>query len=179
MFITKPISGIVIEGQEFDLRPKEPLAGTYEAPTEMNFEIKVQDAPAPAKQVAVKGKCISGRVWSDPEERTSNKHSLYRPDDKEKVYRRARTLQLREFLKERKAEIEAKVTRAKEQRRESKKRKEANQLKGQTYQVVSSCLDLGQRHQETQEVVQEGPQITHEDAKGHVRGASEDNEAKT
>ena len=136
MFITKPISGIVIEGQEFDLRPKEPLAGTYEAPTQMNFEIKVQDAPETAKTVVLKGKPISGRVWADPEERTSNKRTKYTPDDKEKTYRRARTLQLRDFLKQRKAEIEAKVTRAKEQRRESKKRKEANQLKGQTYQVV-------------------------------------------
>jgi 2-methylcitrate dehydratase PrpD len=111
VFCTKPISGIRIEGMEIDLRPKEPLGGTYEAPTTMNVEIKVDDAPD-AQTIATKkprGKPISGRVWAELEEKTSTKHSKHKPSEKEANYRKARILQIREFSKVRKQEIAEKV----------------------------------------------------------------------
>lgn len=113
VFITKPISGIIVEGQEFDLRPKEALSGTYEAPTEMNFEIKVENPPDDhnKKVVDLKGKPISGRMWIEPDSKTSTKGSHHKPDQSEENYRRAKTMQLRDFNKQRKKEIADKVDR--------------------------------------------------------------------
>lgn len=111
VFITKPISGIKIEGLEVDLRPKEPLAGTYEAPTQMNIEIKVDEVPE-ARLIAKekpKGKPISGRVWADPEQKTSTLRKKHKPDEQEANYRRGKTLQLRDFVRTRKEEINRKV----------------------------------------------------------------------
>lgn len=112
VFLTKPISGIKVEGMEIDLRPKEPLGGTYEAPSVMNVEIKVEDAPD-CSQIATdkpKGKPLSGRVWAEPEAKTSTKRTKHKPDQKEMNYRQARSLQIREFVKTRKEEINRKVS---------------------------------------------------------------------
>lgn len=111
VFITKPISGIKIEGLDYDLRPHEPLAGTYEVPTTMNYEVKIDNAPD-CKQipdVKPKGKPISGRVWAEPEAKTSTKRTKHKPDQKELNYRQARSLQVRDFVKTRKEEINRKV----------------------------------------------------------------------
>lgn len=113
VYITKPISGIRIEGLDIDLRPKEPLAGTYEAPTDMNVEIKVENVPE-ARDIAKvkpKGKPIAGRVWAEPEKKTSTLKSGHRPSKEEALSRRAKMLQLRDFVKERKEEINRKVAR--------------------------------------------------------------------
>lgn len=111
VFLTKPISGIRIEGMDVDLRPKEPLGGTYEAPTEMNVEIKVDSSglAQTISKIKPKGKPISGRVWADEEKKTSTLRSGHRPSKSEDLSRRAKTLQLRDFVKERKAEINRKV----------------------------------------------------------------------
>lgn len=111
VFITKPISGIRIEGMDIDLRPSEQMGGTYETPTDMNFEIKVEAVPE-SNTIAKskpKGKCISGRTWSDPEKKTSTLRSGHRPDKLEAQSRKAKTLQLRDFVVARKEEINRKV----------------------------------------------------------------------
>ena len=111
VYITKPISGIRIEGQDIDLRPHEPMAGTYETPTEMNYEIKINEAPDAMQipKIKPRGKPIAGRVWAEIEHKTSTTKSGHRPDKDEALMRKAKTLQLRDFVKERKEEINRKV----------------------------------------------------------------------
>ena len=178
VIITKPISGIKIEGREYDLRPHEKMSGTYEAPTDMRVEVKIEDVPVNKDERKVlKGRPLSGRLWMEKEERTSTKHSRHVPDEAESNYRRARIQQVRDFVKDRKKEIAEKVERAKKQRAEVRKRKESNKTKGQTYQIVGGCNE-GQRHEEAEEVVEEGAKASDEDAEGHVRGVLEDHQAK-
>lgn len=109
--ITRPISGIIIEGREIDIRPKEPLAGTYEAPTVLNLQITVDSPPENYNQKALdlQGKPLSGRVWMDKESRTSTKSVHHKPNEKEATYRKARIMQIRDFNHQRKKEIADKV----------------------------------------------------------------------
>jgi hypothetical protein len=112
IFLTKPISGIKIDGADVDLRTRSSFAGTFEPQPEINFEVLIEETPENIndKAISIKGKNISGRVWADPEQKASTKHTRHKPGKEEEEYRKNKIKVLSDFSKARKAELQRKVT---------------------------------------------------------------------